>query len=65
MNKDDKRDKFTRLANNRVNIVLDNKIITKDYIKEKIKLYRENGVVEDIAEECPIVMKFIDKILVL
>ena len=48
-----------------VNIVLDNKIITKDYIKEKIKLYRENGVVEDIAEECPIVRKFIDKILVL
>ena len=48
-----------------VNIVLDNKIITKDYIKEKIELYRENGVVEDIAEECPIVRKFIDKILVL
>ena len=48
-----------------VNIVLDNKIITKDYIKEKIELYRENGVVEDIAEECPIVKKFIDKILVL
>ena len=45
-----------------VNIVLDNKIITKDYIKEKIELYRENGVVEDIAEECPIVRKFIDKI---
>ena len=48
-----------------VNIVLDNKIITKDYIKEKIELYKENGVVEDIAEECPIVKKFIDKILVL
>lgn len=48
-----------------VNIVLDNKIITKDYIKEKIKLYRENGIIEDIAEECPIVRKFIDKILVL
>jgi hypothetical protein len=48
-----------------VNIVLDNKIITKDYIKEKIELYRENGVVEDIAEECPIVRKFIDKILIL
>ena len=48
-----------------VNIVLDNKIITKDYIKEKIELYKENGVVEDIAEECPIVRKFIDKILVL
>lgn len=45
-----------------VNIVLDNKIITKDYIKEKIKLYRENGIIEDIAEECPIVRKFIDKI---
>jgi hypothetical protein len=48
-----------------VNIVLDNKIITKEYIKEKIELYRENGVVEDIAEECPIVRKFIDKILIL
>jgi hypothetical protein len=48
-----------------VNIVLDNKIVTKDYIKEKIELYRENGVVEDIAEECPIIRKFIDKILVL
>jgi len=45
-----------------VNIVLDNKIITKEYIKEKIELYRDNGVVEDIAEECPIVRKFIDKI---
>jgi len=48
-----------------LNIVLDNKIITKDYIKEKIELYRENGVVEDIAEECPIIRKFIDKILIL
>jgi hypothetical protein len=48
-----------------VNIVLDNKIITKEYIKEKVELYRENGVVEDIAEECPIIRKFIDKILIL
>lgn len=48
-----------------VNIVLDNKIITKDYIKEKIELYRRNGVIEDIAEECPIIRKFIDKILLL
>ena len=48
-----------------VETVLDNKIISRDYIKEKIQLYRENGVVEDIAEECPIVRKFIDKILAL
>jgi len=43
-------------------LLLKNKIITQKEIGDKVAMYKENGELEDILEECPIVMKFITKI---
>jgi len=47
-----------------VEILITKKKLTKDEIVKKIGEYKENGVVDDIAEECPIILKFIDKIII-
>jgi hypothetical protein len=38
-------------------------IVTKEMINTKIDLYNSNGEIEDIAEEYPIIHKFIQKII--
>jgi hypothetical protein len=45
-----------------INKLLENKVITKEEINSKLELYKTNGEVDDIAEECPIIHKFINKI---
>jgi hypothetical protein len=45
-----------------VELILKHNIITKNEINEKITMYKENGELDDIIEECPIVIKFINKI---
>jgi len=47
-----------------VEILVTKKKLTKDDIVKKISEYKDNGVVDDIAEECPIILKFIDKIMI-
>jgi uncharacterized protein (UPF0335 family) len=42
--------------------LLEKKVITQQEINNKLELYDNNGELEDIAEECPIVRKFVDKI---
>ena len=45
-----------------INKLIEKKIINQEEINNKIKLYRENGDIDDIAEECPIIYKFIEKL---
>jgi hypothetical protein len=40
-------------------------ILTSTLINEKIELYENNGELEDIVEECPIVTKFVEKLKVM
>ena len=39
-----------------------NKITTK-YITDKIEEYKTNGEIDDIMEECPIITRFIEKLI--
>jgi hypothetical protein len=45
-----------------VNKLVVKNVINSVIINEKIKLYNENGILEDIAEECPIIYKFTEKL---
>jgi hypothetical protein len=45
-----------------LNKLLEKNIVTKEMINIKIDLYNSNGEIEDIAEEYPIIHKFIQKI---
>jgi len=54
-------DKLLLLANK----LIENKIISKNMIHEKIDMYQSNGEIEDIMEECPIITKFIEKLKLL
>jgi len=47
-----------------LNKLLEKNIVTKEMINTKIDLYNSNGEIEDIAEEYPIIHKFIKKITV-
>jgi hypothetical protein len=42
--------------------LIEKKVLNRIIINEKIKLYNENGTLEDIAEECPIIYKFTEKL---
>jgi len=42
--------------------LIEKKILTTKIINEKIELYESNGEIEDIMEECPIVIKFVEKL---
>ena len=42
--------------------LIEKKVITQEDINSKIDLYKNNGELEDIAEECPIIYKFIEKL---
>jgi hypothetical protein len=46
-----------------LNNLIEKNIVTKEIINTKIELYNSNGVIEDIAEEYPIIHKFIQKII--
>ena len=45
--------------------LLEKKILNKQIISEKLELYENNGEIEDIMEECPIVTKFIEKLRII
>jgi hypothetical protein len=45
-----------------INKLMDKKIITPNLINEKIELYKNNGELADIIEECPIITRFVDKL---
>jgi hypothetical protein len=45
-----------------LNKLIEKKVIDQEEINDKIKLYRNNGEIEDIAEECPIIYKFVEKL---
>jgi hypothetical protein len=45
-----------------INKLMDKKIITPNLINEKIELYKNNGELADIVEECPIITRFVDKL---
>ena len=36
--------------------------VSTQYILDKLNEYEKNGEIEDIMEECPIIVKFIEKI---
>ena len=42
--------------------MISRKKITQQYILDKLNEYEKNGEIEDIMEECPIIVKFIEKI---
>jgi hypothetical protein len=58
--------KYSPRCEDKLTIFLDKllakKVITQEEINNKINMYSTNGELEDIAEECPIVYKFIEKI---
>jgi hypothetical protein len=58
--------KYSYYSENKLVIFIDKliekKILTKEIINTKIELYSSNGEIDDIAEECPIIHKFIEKI---
>jgi hypothetical protein len=45
-----------------INKLIENKILDKKTINEKLELYKSNGELDDIIEECPIITKFVDKL---
>jgi hypothetical protein len=45
-----------------IEILLQKNIITKELLNDKFIAYTDNGDIDDIADECPIILKFIDKI---
>ena len=45
-----------------INKLMEKNILNKNMINEKIELYQSNGELDDIAEECPIVIKFVEKL---
>ena len=47
---------------NLINKLIEKKILTTKMIHEKIELYQNNGEIEDIMEECPIITKFVEKL---
>jgi hypothetical protein len=47
-----------------INKLLENNIITQIEINNKLELYNGDGQVDDIAEECPIIRKFINKLMI-
>jgi hypothetical protein len=48
-----------------INKLIEKKILNKQIISEKLELYENNGEIEDIMEECPIIIKFIEKLKVI
>jgi len=42
--------------------LMEKKIVTSSLIQEKIELYKNNGELDDVIEECPIVTKFVEKL---
>jgi len=42
--------------------LFEKKILNKSIINDKIELYQSNGELADIAEECPIITKFVEKL---
>jgi len=47
---------------NLINKLMEKNILTTKIIHEKIELYQNNGEIEDIMEECPIITKFVEKL---
>ena len=47
---------------NLINKLIEKNILTTKMIHEKIELYQNNGEIEDIMEECPIITKFVEKL---
>ena len=47
---------------NLINKLMEKNILTTKMIHEKIELYQNNGEIEDIMEECPIITKFVEKL---
>jgi len=45
-----------------LNKLLEKKVVNQEEINNKIKLYKDNGDLDDIAEECPIIYKFVEKL---
>jgi len=45
-----------------VEILLQKNILTKQLLNDKINSYKDDGTIDDISEECPVVLKFIEKI---
>jgi hypothetical protein len=42
--------------------LMEKKIVTSSLIQEKIELYKNNGELDDVIEECPIITKFVEKL---
>ena len=42
--------------------MLEKNIVTKDQLQTKFIEYTESGDIDDIADECPVVLKFIEKV---
>lgn len=45
-----------------LNKLIEKKVITPEEVNNKIEFYKNNGELDDIVEECPIIYKFIEKL---